>query len=206
VIRRGLPAEVTIDVERFPENVAALIDGLAPGEELVVTRDGIRIATISGASALEGDVIAPVPPEEGVEVPSPTYDGATVVATAMKLPESARTSLSAELGTDYIVVDLHAAPATADVLLVPPISPQLIGNLRAMFPAARIIVTEIEDDTLGVSYRGPVRRMLDAGAEVYLDSTSVLQLARQLDRTVTRYRQIAGGTTERLEIERNATP
>ncbi|TCO59400.1 hypothetical protein [Actinocrispum wychmicini] len=32
----------------------------------------------------------------------------------MKLPTSARTALSAELGPDYIVLDLHSAPTTAD--------------------------------------------------------------------------------------------
>jgi hypothetical protein len=41
----------------------------------------------------------------------------------------------------------------------------LIGNLRSMFPKARVIIAEIEDDVLGVSYHGPVRRLLDAGAE-----------------------------------------
>jgi hypothetical protein len=109
----------------------------------------------------------------------------TVVATAMTLPDSARASLSAQLGPGYIVVDMHAAPASADVLLVPPVSPQLIGHLRSAFPRARIVAAEFEDETLGISYRGAIRRMLDAGAESYLASSTIPQLARQLDHVVT---------------------
>ena len=126
----------------------------------------------------------------------------TVVATAMKLSASARRSLSEELGTDYIVLDMHAAPTTADVLLVPPVSPQLIGSLREMFPGARVIVAEIEDAELGVSYHGPLRRMLDAGVDNYLAATAIPRLAKQLDHAVTRrHDQITGGSANRIEIE-----
>ena len=124
----------------------------------------------------------------------------TVVATAMKLPEAARAALSDQLGPGYIVVDMHAAPATADVLLVPPVSPQLMGHLRSRFPEARIVAAEFEDEALGVSYRGAIRRMLDAGAETYLTSATIPQLARQLDRVIADHPQIAAGTTSRLEI------
>ena len=106
------------------------------------------------------------------------------------------------LGNDYLVLDMHAAPSTADVLLVQPISPQLLGNLRSMFPAARVIVAEVEDADLGVSHRGPVGRMLDSGAEAYLASATVPGLARQLDRAVTRRPEIAAAADRpRLEIE-----
>lgn len=133
--------------------------------------------------------------------PAPSYDDVTVVATAMKLPEAARAALSEQLGSGYIVVDMKAAPATADVLLVPPISPQLIGHFRSMFPQARIVAAEFEDDRLGVSYLGSIRRMLDAGAETYLASSTIPQLARQLDRVVTEHPELDAGTGARLEIE-----
>ncbi|GAB3133849.1 hypothetical protein GCM10027258_03680 [Amycolatopsis stemonae] len=162
-----------IDVTHLPEDVVALIDALGPGENLVLTREGEPVAVIRGAGK---------PPGRG---------GVTVVATAMKLPASARTSLAAELGTDYVVLDLHAAPPTADVVLVPPASPQLVAHVRSMFPRARVVVTEIEDEELGISYRGPIHRMLDAGAETYLASTTLPRLAEQLD-AVTRRRQVAG--------------
>ncbi|GAA3463662.1 hypothetical protein ACFFSW_30930 [Saccharothrix longispora] len=188
------PGARHIDVARLPEDVVALIDALGPGESLVVTRDGAPLAEVSRS----GDGTGAPRDDAGW---APSVHDVTVVATAMKLSGSARASLSAALGGDYIVLDLHAAPTTADVLLVPPSSPQLIGQLRALFPKARVIVAEIEDDGLGVGYRGPVRRMLDAGADGYLTSTSVPRLARQLDHDVTRHRRLAAGGGTRGAIE-----
>src|SRR6185437_12743637 len=111
-------------------------------------------------------------------------DGVTVVATAMELSDSARSKLSSELGNDYIVLDMHSAPSTADVLLVPPLSLQLLASLREMFPSARVVLAELDDPELGVSYGGPVRRMIDSGVELYLTSTTVPHLARQLGEAV----------------------
>jgi hypothetical protein len=147
-------------------------------------------------------MVAPSPPSEDTEQPRAGYDDVTVVATAMKLPDAARASLSDQLGSGYIVVDMQSAPPTADVLLVPPISPQLIGHLRSMFPQARIVAAEFEDETLGISYLGAIRRLLDAGAETYLTSSSIPQLATQLDRVCTERHQLTGGTSSPLEIER----
>jgi antitoxin (DNA-binding transcriptional repressor) of toxin-antitoxin stability system len=203
-----------IDITRLPDDVAALIDALQPGEELVITRAGVPVATISSAGipvatissaggALEGDIVAPSPPRDATEQAPAHHATVTVVATAMKLPESARASLSAELGPDYIVVDMHSAPVTADVLLVPPISPQLIGHLRSMFPTAHIVAAEFEDDALGISYRGAIRRMLDAGAETYLSSSTIPQLARQLGRVITERPELLADTSSQLEIEPN---
>ncbi|TDP91066.1 hypothetical protein [Labedaea rhizosphaerae] len=165
----------------LPREVAALIDAMEPGEELVITRDGEPIATIETPPTVAG-------PRLGDE-------GVTVVATAMKLSASARRSLSDELGADYIVLDMYSAPATADVLLVPPVSPQLIGSLRAMFPNARVIVAEFEDAELGISYEGPLRRMLDAGVDNYLAATAVPRLARQLHHAVAHHAQLTSGAT-----------
>jgi hypothetical protein len=191
-----------IDITRFPDDVVALIDALRPGEELVITRAGVPVATISSTGGvLHGDIVVPITPQEDTEQAPTGYDNVTVVATAMKLPDSARASLSTLLGPGYIVVDMHAAPAKTDVLLVPPISPQLIGHLRAMFPKARIVAAEFEDDAHGVSYRGTIRRMLDAGAESYLTSSTISQLARQLDQVITNHPQVTSDTTLQLEIE-----
>ncbi|QFZ20943.1 hypothetical protein [Saccharothrix syringae] len=179
-----------IDVTRLPEDVVELIDALAPGESLVITRKGAPIALLSAAGS----------PRVNTER-APLVPDVTVVATAMKLSRSARAALSAALGGDYIVLDLHAAPSTADVLLVPPSSPQLIGGLRSMFPNARVVVTEVEDNGLGVSHPGPVRRLLDAGADSYLASTTIPRLAEQLDHDVTRHRELTAGTTPTRIIE-----
>ena len=168
----------------------------------MITRNGLPIATISGVGgALHGEIIAPSSPQEDTRQPPTGYDEVTVVATAMKLPDAARSSLSEQLGSGYIVVDMHSAPATADVVLVPPVSPQLMGHLRSMFPTARIVAAEFEDDTLGISYLGAIHRMLDAGAETYLASSTIAQLARQLDRLITERPQLTAGTNSRLEIE-----
>ena len=178
-----------IDLQRLPEDVRNLIEA---GEELVITRDGEPIATV--VSAAEPFDIGP-----GTE---DTYDNVTVVATTMKLSAAARTALSEKLGPDYIVLDMKSAPATADVVLVPPASPQLIGMLRGTYPNARIVVAEIEDPVLGIRYEGPVRRMIDAGAETYLASTTIPRLARLLDHTVQQRKQLGGQQTgNQLEIE-----
>ncbi|WP_385618767.1 hypothetical protein PXH67_07155 [Streptomyces sp. P8-A8] len=202
-----------IDAARLPEDVMARIDAIAPGEDLLITRDGEPVARISGVPGADvagtgdagtvviGTVIDPVTPGAADEEPSATDKGVTVVVTAMKLSDSARTSLSDQLGADYIVLDMHAAPASADVLLVPPVSPQLIGNLRSAFPTARIVVTEIEDDELGVSYQGPVRRLLDAGAEMYLPPATVPQLAERLGQTLSHQRSHLPGGSPTPEIE-----
>ncbi|WP_328701557.1 hypothetical protein [Amycolatopsis pittospori] len=170
----------------------ALIDALRPGDELHVTRDGESIATISSTRDPRGRV---------TESPSSAEGGVTVVATAMKLSASARASLSEQLGPDYLVLDMNSAPESVDMVLTPPTSPQLIGHLRSMFPKARVMIAEIEDKELGISYEGPVRRLLDAGAEVYLPSSTIPRLAEQLDRTMTQLNQIAGDTSTPLTIE-----
>ncbi|WP_225878361.1 hypothetical protein [Spongiactinospora rosea] len=182
----------------------ALIDALEPGEALAVTRDGQAIATISSTVAVIQGTIVDRDAAEGTDAaeerPPTDYDGVTVVATAMELSAKARTSLSAQLGADYVVLDMNAAPTTADVLLVPSVSPQLIAALRPMFPKARIIVTEIEDSELGVNYQGPVRRLLDAGADAYMPPSNVPHLARQLDYTLTHGNQLVAGVAAPLEI------
>jgi hypothetical protein len=189
-----------IDVAGLPEDIVALIDALQPGENLVVTRDGASIATISSSvDVVQGAIV-------DRDQPPIDYDGVTVVATAMKLSKAARMSLSTQLGADYIVLDMHAAPATADVLLAPPASPQLIARLRSIFPKARVIITEIEDEELGVNYQGPVQRLLNAGADAYLPATSVPRLARQLDYTLTHGLQLAGGIATPPAIEATTEP
>ncbi|MEV4251267.1 hypothetical protein AB0J63_48755 [Streptosporangium canum] len=199
--KRALRSTQRIDVTRLPEDVVALIDALEPGENLVLTRDGASIATISSTiDVVQGAVVDRDTPEEANDQPPIDYDNVTVVATAMKLSKAARMSLSTQLGADYIVLDMHAAPATADVLLAPPGSPQLIASLRSMFPKARVIITEIEDHELGVNYQGPVRRLLNAGADAYLPATSVPRLARQLDYTLTHGLQLTGGIATPGEI------
>jgi len=211
-----------VDAAQLPDELVGLLAGLAPGQTVTVFRDGEPPATITGArrsGPLEGTVIRPATPhwdadpqrpdqrQPAREAPQARDAHVTVVVTAMKLSDAVRGRLSAELGSDYIVIDLEEAPDTAEVLLVPPISLQLLESLRTRFPAARVIVAEFEDQELGVDYRGPVQRMIDAGAEAYLASTALPRLARQLDHAVTRGPGLALGSSRydsrqdpRLEI------
>lgn len=183
-----------IDAGNLPEEFVALIDTLGPGENLVVARDGRPIASVSGAP----DVFRT---GNTGERSSPTVKDVTVVATAMDLSPSARASLSEKLGPDYIVLDMHSAPKSADVLLTPPVSPQLLGHLREIFPQAKLIIAEIEDRELGVVYQGPVHRLLNAGADTYLPPSTIPHLAKRLDHAVTQLNQLTGGTSEPLTID-----
>ncbi|TDD47057.1 hypothetical protein E1286_18900 [Nonomuraea terrae] len=208
MIRKRAPRSTRrIDVTRLPDDVVALIDALQPGENLVLTRDGASIATISSTvDVVQGAIVDRDAPDEAGDQAPIDYESVTVVATAMELSTAARVALSTQLGADYVVLDMHAAPATTDVLLVPPGSPQLITALRSMFPKARVIVTEIEDHELGVQYHGPVRRLLDAGADAYLPPATLPLLARQLDYTLHQGRELAGGAATPLQITPTVEP
>lgn len=194
-----------VELARLPDELAELIASLAPGGSLVITRGGEAVATLTaaGSAPLEGTVIQArsAPDDEEPRRAGAGDEGVTVVATAMELSDSARSKLSSELGTDYIVLDMHSAPSTADVLLVPPLSLQLLGSLREMFPSARVVLAELDDPELGVSYGGPVRRMIDSGVELYLTSTTVPHLARQLGEAVTAHGLLEAGRRPRLELE-----
>lgn len=174
--RRGA---ASLELETLPRNVRDAVEAALAGHEVTVRREGrdlgvlaFRPAVLQGAvvSGPRVDPAEPAPPEA-------VRDGVTVVATATKLSDAARRRLSDELGPDYIVLDLLKAPTTADVLLTHPVSPQLLGSLRAGFPNARIIVTEIDDEELGVSQLGPVSRLLDAGASAYLPPRPLREVA-----------------------------
>lgn len=178
--RRGRPR---LDLEELPPALAATLDAAVAGEEIMLTRSGAPLGTlVVRSSALEG-VVRETPRTKD---PRPVPEGITVVATAMKLSEESRQRISEELGEHYIVLDLHEAPSSADVLLVPPISPQLVGALRRQFPDARLLVTEIEDEELGVHYAGPVSRMLEAGASAYLPPRPVDGLGAAVHAHLTR--------------------
>lgn len=90
----------------------------------------------------------------------------------MRMSDAARTRLGDAFGDSYLVLDFADAPSTADVLLTHAASSQLIGRLKGMFPQARILVTEILDEELGLDVRGPVGRPLDAGDDTVLETGS----------------------------------
>jgi hypothetical protein len=173
MVRRGEATK--LDLDALPDELRTSLTAAMDGAEItLVSGDREMGQLLFRPSVLEGVVLpdsrdaAP-----GVETP----EGVTVVATAMKLSDAARRRLSDEFGSEYIVLDLHDAPPTTDVLLINPVSPQLLNILHGSFPTARLIITEIEDDELDVSYPGPVSRLLDAGASAYLPPRPVAEVA-----------------------------
>lgn len=184
-----------IEITELPGELREVFDRLLFGFPVEVTRDGKPVASLEASSlVLEGQIVSAGRSAEGSDGPGGSDDGGSrwsiprpegdvqVVATAMKLSDSARRRLAQELGEAYVVLDLNEAPASTDVLLTHPVSPQLLGALRGMFPQARIIVTEIEDPELGVSYTGAVTRMLSAGAEAYLPPRPIGAVGQELKR------------------------
>lgn len=181
-----------LDLQQLPRAVAAALEAALAGEDIALVRGEELLGTLSARPAvLEGRLLAgPTRPHEE----RPVREDVTVVATAMELSRTARDRLAEQFGEGFLVLDLHEAPSSADVLLVPPISPQLLGALRAQFPSARVLVAEIEDEELGVHYAGPVTRMLAAGADAYLPPRPVDEVARAVQRQLT-------GASERAALE-----
>ncbi|MGH9126883.1 MAG: hypothetical protein ACRDZ8_19460 [Acidimicrobiales bacterium] len=68
----------------------------------------------------------------------------------------------------------------ADLVLAPSCSPGAISALKGAYPSARLVVVELDDWAFNVRFAGPVKRVLDAGADAYLTADSIEQLARQL--------------------------
>ena len=163
--RRGqdLP---TLDLEALPAEFRAVVQAGLAGAEVTVRRGGRDLGTMIFRPAVVDGVIVATPrlPAPEVDVP----EGVLVVAVAMRLSRPVRQRLSQAFGSGFLVLDLHDAPVSTDIVLVNPVSPQLLSWLRERFPASRVVVTEIEDDVLGVHYPGPVGRLLDAGASAYL--------------------------------------
>ncbi len=162
-------------MEKLPPDVRAAVDAAIAGDGIILHRSGVAIGSLEFRSnVLEGAVVErPPDPVSAASV----SDGVTVIATAMPLSDAARRRLSDEFGADYVVLDIHAAPTSTDVLLTHPVSPQLLGILRHQFPRARVVITEIEDEELGVRFSGPVSRLLDAGASAYLPPRPLAELA-----------------------------
>ncbi|WP_139142709.1 hypothetical protein [Humibacillus sp. DSM 29435] len=176
----------TLNVDELPLDIRKIMVAAIDGAEIAVVREGREVGHLSfHASVLEG-VAFPI--SRLPTAVTPVHDGVTVVATAMRLPELARSRLSDEFGPGYIVLDLQDAPESADVVLTHPVSPQLLAQLRGRFPEARMIITEIEDEELGISYSGPVGRLLAAGASAYLPPLPVSAIASNLHAYLTQER------------------
>ena len=119
--------------------------------------------------------------------------GSTVlVVTAMPLSKLARAELSEMLGPGYAVVDMRSAPHSANIVLTPVVSGTALAILRGEFPQARILFTELHDEERGISFAGPLSRIVAQAPDGYfvahsLDALSpVVQSEARL--------QLSGGT------------
>lgn len=116
-----------------------------------------------------------VPPE--VEV----IESRRTIVTALPLRKRARERLALLLGAR--VVDVRDPCDDPHMVLTPSCSPQLIGALRRKYPGARVVIVELDDWDLDIEIRGPVKRLLNAGADAYLLADSMEELAAKIGRT-----------------------
>ena len=114
-------------------------------------------------------------------------EGTKVLATTMRLSCAARDLLRNSFGPDWVILDFHDAPDTADVVLTSAHSPQLTHRWTLLFPHAQIIVSEILDPDHGLDISGPVGRLLDAGAHAYLPPRPLEQIAEGVQRYLARH-------------------
>lgn len=100
-----------------------------------------------------------------------------IIAVAAPLSKDAREQLAQRMGPSFLVMDIRAAPRSADLVIAPVVSPQTIGALKQQFPQARVVVAEITDPSWGVRLPGPVGRAVDAGADGYLVADTLQDVA-----------------------------
>jgi hypothetical protein len=103
--------------------------------------------------------------------------GGRRVVTAFPMNGAARAVLRRTVGEDVRIVDIRVACGDEELVVSPPVSRQLIEKLKDAFPAARLLVVELDDPAFGLSFGGPVARTLDAGADGYCVASSIEQLA-----------------------------
>lgn len=100
-------------------------------------------------------------------------DATVLVVTAMPLSKLARAELSEMLGPGYAVVDLRSAPRSANIVLTPVVSGSALAILRGQFPQARILFTELHDDERGISFAGPLSRIVAQAPDGYFVAHSL---------------------------------
>lgn len=120
---------------------------------------------------------APAAATDEADVKEQVDDGPKIVVTAMALSASGREALAESLGPGHIVVDIRDANDGADIVLIPPASPQLVGKLRGRFPSAQLLITEFTDPSFGQTFAGPVTHSIDSGVDGYFVAPTMANLA-----------------------------
>lgn len=96
-----------------------------------------------------------------------------VVVITMPLSKQARAELSEMLGPGYAVVDMRSAPSSANIVLTTVVSSHALSMLRDTFPQARILFTELHDDERGISFAGPLSRIVAQAPDGYFIAHSL---------------------------------
>jgi hypothetical protein len=104
--------------------------------------------------------------------------GRRTIVTALPLKTAARERLARLL--DARVLDVREPFYEPDMVLTPACSPQLIGALKRKYNGARVVVVELDDWDLDIELRGPVKRLLRAGADAYVLADSLEELANKI--------------------------
>ena len=169
-----------LDLDDLDPDVRAWVGRLVAAGSMQLHRGGESLGAVTFTpSVLEGTVMGPAVGRSRT-LTDIRSDGVKVLATTMKLGSEARERLRECFGPDWVVLDFHDAPDTADVVLTAAHSPQLIHRWTLLFPQAQIIVTEILDDEFGLDVEGPVGRLMDAGADAYLPPRPLEQVAQNV--------------------------
>ena len=169
-----------VDLDTLDSGRRVWLEDLVTSGSVLLRAEGKSLGTLTYSSAILEGSILPGPVTDHVDRPDDLREGTKVLATTMRLSGRARDLLRQSLGPDWVVLDLHDAPDTADVVLTSAHSPQLTHRWTLLFPNAQIIVTEIYDPELGLDISGPVGRLLDAGAHAYLPPRPLEQVAENV--------------------------
>lgn len=175
-----MTALTVVDLDTLDSGRRVWVEDLVTSGSVLLRAKGKTLGTLTYSSAvLEGSIL-PDPVTDHADRPDDLREGTKVLATTMRLSSRARDQLRQSFGPDWVVLDLHDAPDTAEVVLTSPHSPQLTHRWTLLFPHAQIIVTEIYDPELGLDITGPVGRLLDAGAHAYLPPRPLEQVAENV--------------------------
>jgi hypothetical protein len=90
---------------------------------------------------------------------------------------SAFGTLKDALGPDFDVIDIRTAPVESDLVVSRPCSPGAIRSLKRTFPSAQVVLVESPGSCGSVELTGPVSRLREAGADMYMTGASVSLLA-----------------------------
>jgi hypothetical protein len=169
-----------LDLDDLDPGARAWLERLVASGSMLLHRGGESLGAVSFTpSVLEGTVVGAAVSSSRTGTDA-LPDGVKVLATTMKISPEARERLRESLGPDWVVLDFHDAPDTADVVLTAAHSPQLIHRWTLLFPRAQIIITEILDNEFGLDVSGPVGRLMDAGAHAYLPPRPLEQVAQNV--------------------------